>query len=110
MCLIRLWDCYQGPRAVWRAFSSLFTTWNWGATLSGLSALGLSPSAWIIVLAMAALMLFVSLKKGEASFRTKYLNDPWKLWLAAAALLILALLFGAYGPGYTASDFIYGQF
>ena len=55
-------------------------------------------------------MLFISLKKGEGSFRTKYLNDPWKLWLAAGALLILVLLFGAYGPGYVASDFIYGQF
>ena len=29
---------------------------------------------------------------------------------AAAALLVLVLLLGAYGPGYTASDFIYGQF
>ncbi len=110
MCLIRLWDCYQGPRAVWRAFSSLFTTWNWGAALSGLSALGLSPSAWIIVLVMAALMLFVSLKKGEGSFRARYLNTSARLWLTAGALLILVLLLGAYGPGYAASDFIYGQF
>ncbi len=110
MCLIRLWDCYAGPGGVWRAFSSLFTTWNAGAVLSDFSALGLSPGAWAIVLVMAAGMLFVSLKKGEGSFRTKYLTGPWKLWLAAALLLLLCLLLGAYGPGYTASDFIYGQF
>ena len=30
--------------------------------------------------------------------------------VAAAALLVLVLLLGAYGPGYAASDFIYGQF
>lgn len=110
MCLIRLWDCYAGPAGVWRAFSSLFTTFNYGAVFSGLSALGLSGSAWVILLCMAALMLFVSIAKGEGSFRTKYLSTPWKLWLAALALLLLCLLLGAYGPGYAASDFIYGQF
>ena len=110
MCLIRLWDCYAGPRGVWGAFSSLFTTWNWGAVFSGLSALGLSAPAWAILLSMAALMLFVSLKKGEGSFRTKYLNTPARLWSVALVLLLFCLLLGAYGPGYTASDFIYGQF
>ena len=110
LCLIRLWDCYAGPAGVWRAFSSLFTTWNCGAVFSGLSALGLSVSAWAILLSMAALMLFVSLKKGDGSFRAQYLNTPARLWFAALALLLLCLLLGAYGPGYTASDFIYGQF
>ena len=75
-----------------------------------LRLLGLSASAWIILLCMAALMLFVSLKKGEGSFRARYLNDGWKLWLIASLLLLACLLFGAYGPGYVASDFIYGQF
>ncbi len=110
MCLIRLWDIYPSPWHVWSAFSSLFVNFRAGVLGSILPELSFGAGDWIVVLCMAALMLFVSLKKGEASFRTKYLNDPWKLWLAAAALLILALLFGAYGPGYTASDFIYGQF
>ena len=110
MCLIRLWDCYQGPGGVWRAFSSLFTTFHYGAVCSGLSALGLTPAAWGIVLAMAALMLLVSLLKGEGSFRTRYLNTSAKLWLTAGLLLVLTLLLGAYGPGYVAADFIYGQF
>lgn len=110
MCLIRLWDCYASPAHVWRAFSSLFTAWDGGVLVEHLFSGGISPAQWAVVLTMAALMLFVSLKKGEGSFRTKYLNDPWKLWLTAAALLILVLLFGAYGPGYVASDFIYGQF
>ena len=110
MCLIRLWDCYAGPGGVWRAFSSLFTTFNYGAVFSGLSILGLTASAWAILLAMAVLMLFISLAKGEGSFRAKYLNDGWKLWMIAAVLRLACLLLGAYGPGYTASDFIYGQF
>ena len=110
MCLIRLWDCYAGPGGVWGAFSSLFTAFNYGEVLSSLSVLGLSAPAWAIVLSMAALMLLVSLTKGEGSFRMKYLATPWRLWLAALALLLVCLLLGAYGPGYTASDFIYGQF
>ena len=72
--------------------------------------MGLSLGQWMAVLLMVAMMLFVSLKKGDGSFRTKYLNTPAKLWLTAAALLVLTLLLGAYGPGYAASDFIYGQF
>ena len=72
--------------------------------------MGLSLGQWMAVLLMVAMMLFVSIKKGDGSFRTKCLASPWKLWLAAAALLLLTLLLGAYGPGYTASDFIYGQF
>ena len=110
MCLIRLWDCYAGPGGVWGAFSSLLTTWNYGAVFSQLSALGLNLSAWAILLVMAALMLLVSLKKGDGSFRAQYLNTPARLWFAALVLLLLCLLLGAYGPGYTASDFIYGQF
>ena len=110
MCLIRLWDCYAGPGAVGRAFWSLFTTWNYSAVFSGLSALGLALADWFVLLVMAALMLTVSLTKGDGSFRAKYLAGPARLYLTAAVLLILCLLLGAYGPGYTASDFIYGQF
>ena len=109
MCLIRLWDCYAGPAGVWGAFSSLFTGFNWGRVAAGLSALGLGPGEWVILLLGAALLLFVSLKKGTGSFR-RFLDSPWKLWLTAACLLLLCLLLGAYGPGYTAADFIYGQF
>lgn len=110
MCLIRLWDIYPSPWLVWSAFSSLFVNFRADVLAQVLPKLGLGVGDWLILLAMAAWMLFVSLKKGEGSFRTKYLNDPWKLWLAAGALLILVLLFGAYGPGYVASDFIYGRF
>lgn len=110
MCLIRLWDIYPSPWLVWSAFSSLFVNFRADVLAQALPKLGLGVGDWLILLAMAAWMLFVSLKKGEGSFRTKHLNDPWKLWLTAAALLVLVLLFGAYGPGYVASDFIYGQF
>ena len=110
MCLIRLWDIYPSPWLVWSAFSSLFVNFRADVLAQVLPKLGLGVGDWLILLAMAAWMLFVSLKKGEGSFRTKYLNDPWKLWLTAGALLILVLLFGAYGPGYVVSDFIYGRF
>ena len=31
-------------------------------------------------------------------------------WCAYAALVMAVVIFGAYGPGYDAVDFIYGQF
>ena len=110
MCLIRMWDIYATPGNVWQAFRSLFTAWNGGVLVAYLSAAGISPARWAVILAMTGLMLFVSLKKGEGSFRDKYLNTPVRLWSVAVLLLVLTLLLGAYGPGYAASDFIYGQF
>ncbi len=110
MCLIRLWDIYAAPANVWRAVLSLFTAWDGGALVEYLSSGGMSPALWIVVALMTALMLFVSIKKGDGSFRTQYLDTPAKLFFTAAALLLLTLLLGAYGPGYTAADFIYGQF
>ena len=110
MCLIRLWDIYAAPANVWQAFRSLFTAWDGGALVEYLSSGGMSPALWIVVALMTALMLFVSIKKGDGSFRTKYLDTPAKLFFTAAALLLFTLLLGAYGPGYTAADFIYGQF
>ena len=110
MCLIRLWDCYADPAGVWRAFSSLFTTFNYGAVFSRISLLGLSAGDWSVLLCMAAMMVFVSLKKGDGSFRAKYLDSPVRIWFTIAFLLVMCLLLGAYGQGYTASDFIYGRF
>ena len=110
MCLIRMWDCYATPGNVWQAFRSLFTAWDGGVLVEYLSTGGMAPAQWAVILLMTALMLFVSLKKGEGSFRDKYLNTPTKLWLTAGLLLLLTLLLGAYGPGYAAADFIYGQF
>ena len=110
MCLIRLWDICPTPGRVWDAFSSLFVAFRADLLVSEIQRIGFTIPEWGILLAMTALMLFVSLKKGEGSFRTKYLNSPAKLFFTAAALLLLTLLLGAYGPGYTAADFIYGQF
>ena len=110
MCLIRMWDIYATPGGVRRAISSLFTHWEGSIIAELLPNMGLSLGQWMAVLLMVALMLFVSIKKGDGSFRTQYLDTPAKLFFTAAALLLLTLLLGAYGPGYTASDFIYGQF
>ena len=110
MCLIRLWDIYPTPAWVWDAFFSLFVHFQADLLASEIQRIGSTGLEWGVLLAMAALMLFVSLKKGDGSFRTKCLASPWKLWSAAVLLLLLCLLLGAYGPGYTAADFIYGQF
>ncbi len=110
MCLIRMWDIYATPGDVRRAITSLFTHWEGSIIAELLPNMGLSLGQWMAVLLMVAMMLFVSLKKGDGSFRAKYLDTSWKLWLTAALLLVLTLLLGAYGPGYSATDFIYGQF
>ena len=32
------------------------------------------------------------------------------IWFVCAAVIILVLVFGAYGPGYDSADFIYNRF
>ena len=99
MCLIRLWDCYAGPGGVWGAFSSLFTTFNGGAVLSGLSALGLSAGDWLVLLVMAALMLLVvSLKKGTAPSAPNISNTPGSSGSPPRPCSFLTLLLAPTAP------------
>lgn len=104
MCLLRLWDCYTTPRLVGRALLSLLQPWDVAAL-----AAALVPGEWAVLALMTGAMVFVSIQKG-GGFRTRYLTTTSKLYLAAALLLVLTLLFGAYGQGYAAADFIYGRF
>ncbi len=117
MGLIRSLDCYRDVPLTFRAWGSML--WNFGswADLAGgrvAERLGLAPAVWIM-LGVSVLILFLV---GRSERRRAQGSPPLPDRLAAhpipwaavcGLILVVILLFGSYGIGYDASDFIYGQ-
>ena len=62
-------------------------------------------------LAGAALMLAVSLAQRQGGVRKRLAERPLALrWAVFGALLLAVVVFGAYGVGFDANQFIYNQF
>lgn len=112
MSALRTFDCYRDVPLTFRMFGSMFTVFNWGDVFSGqILGLGLSGIDFIIVALGLFLLLWVSLIQRGGSVREKIAAKPYLarfvLWFG---LFLLVLLWGAYGIGYDASQFIYNQF
>ena len=74
-------------------------------------ALGAAGADWLAAGAGAALMLAVSLVQRRGSVRERLAEKPLALrWAVFGALLLAVVVFGAYGVGFDANQFIYNQF
>ena len=93
-------------------YASVFTKWNYGKLFGGeLLKLGLTVSDYIVLVLAVLLVLYVSLKSRSASFREQLAAKPFAVrYLSYFVLIVSILVFGAYGVGYDASQFIYSQF
>lgn len=112
MSSLRMFDCYRDVPLTFRMFGSIFTTWNWNVLFDGsLLNLGLAGKDYIILLLGLILIFCVSLWQRSGSVREKLHAKPviarTAIWYG---LFLAVLLFGAYGVGYDASQFIYNQF
>ncbi len=111
--LLCMFDYYPNVGTVAKAFGSMFTTWNLPILWDGsLLKLGLSMADYIILALSLILVFVVSFyqEKGVSIRETvaaKALPIRVAVWYG---LFLLVLLFGAYGIGYDASQFIYNQF
>ena len=88
------------------------TTWNPSVLWNGsLLQLGLDTMEMIITIASLLILYGVSLLQQKGSVRDriaeKSLPVRWIIWYA---LLFYVILLGCYGPGYSASEFIYQGF
>ena len=112
MCSLRLFDCYRDVGTAFRMFGTIFTKWNWGELFNGsLLELGMSGTDFIIAGAGILVLFAVSMLQRSGKVRDKLAKKPMILRLGACYVLLLAILvFGAYGIGYDASQFIYNQF
>ena len=92
---------------------SLFTVFNPWALLDGsLLLLGLDEKDWAVLLLSLLLLFFVSLWQERGGRIREWLGRQHLLlrWGVCFAAILAVILFGTYGYGYQAQDFIYGAF
>ena len=111
MGLIRSLDCYRDVPLTFRLWGSMLTEGNWGELFSGgLFSFGLSTGHYGVLLGGVLLICLVSFLGKKEPLRYRLVKRPILLCACLCLLTVLILIFGAYGIGFDASDFIYGQF
>jgi len=112
MGAIRILDVYRNVPLTFRMVGSIFTTPNWGALFDGsFLSLGLTASDYGVVFAGGLVMLLVSLVQRRGPVREQLAAKRTAVrWLVLWALIVCIVIFGAYGIGYDATQFIYNQF
>ncbi len=88
---------------------SVFTTFNYTAFFAGLSALGLTLGDWIVLFAATALLAGYDAFARRINSWLSRCTPAGKL-AVIGALALVALVFGMYGLGFQAQDFIYSRF
>lgn len=91
---------------------SIFTSFGAGGFFNTALSLGMDKQDFLIIAIGALVMLIISLLQ-EKGIKVRESLARQKLpvrWSVYACLVLACVIFGAYGPGYDAVDFIYGQF
>ncbi|MBD5161369.1 MAG: MBOAT family protein [Oscillibacter sp.] len=112
MGAVRVLDCYRDVPVTFRAVGTIFTRLNLAVLWNGsMLKLGASGADWLAAGMGALLMLTVSLVQRRGSVRAQLAEKPLALrWALFGALLLAVAVFGAYGVGFDANQFIYNQF
>ncbi|MDR1663847.1 MAG: MBOAT family protein [Clostridiales bacterium] len=113
MCAIRSIDRYNGVGTAFRRILSVFTEFNFTALLNeGVTELGVTASGYIAAGLGLAVVLWVSfLQRNGKDIREILAGKSWALRSAALmGIFFMIVIFGAYGLGYDARQFMYNQF
>ena len=89
-----------------------FSVWNLGEVLSGgIYHLGLDFIEFTIAIVSLMILLMVSILQQKVSVRETIASKSIVIrWIIFYALFFYVILLGYYGPGYSASEFIYQAF
>ena len=106
-----LWAFFVWPdtSTALRMLGSVFTVWNPGALAGNILELGISLAEWIVLLIVVIALCLFDAKKEKLSAWAVSRGPELKLTILLAAVLIV-LIFGVYGIGFNAGDFIYSRF
>lgn len=95
-------------------FALFFTDQNLSIGLSQISSLGLGNKEYLLILAGIVLIFIVSLiqeRNDKTTIRELLDKKPFALrWFAVFAGVVTVVVFGVYGSGFNAADFVYMQF
>ena len=91
---------------------SVFTSFGAGGFLKTALSLGMDKQDFLITALGVLIMLIISvLQEKGIKVRDSLARQRIPVrWTVYACLVLAVVIFGAYGPGYDAVDFIYGQF
>lgn len=107
----RILDCYRDVAVSFKAFFSVFTTFNWGEALGNLLSIGLTAGDYLIAGLGVVLMFTVScVQEKQGSVRELIWQKKLLPYVLFTLLTLAILVFGAYGVGYDSTQFIYNQF
>ena len=109
---LRILDCYGTVRDAFSSFFSMFTTWNWSAVFrGGVQSLGLSYYDYAIAFCGVLVMFALSMVQRKGAIRERIQKRGAVVSVCVLLVLIgTILIFGRYGFGFDASQFIYNRF
>ena len=114
MGAIRILDVYRSVPTSFRQVGTIFTAGGWGSVFSAdILKLGLTGADYLAVLVGCILMIAVSIVRYRQKDDIRVNIEKRGVVCVSAVILLLVfavLIFGAYGVGYDASQFIYNQF
>ena len=113
MGAVRILDCYRDVPVTFKAFASMFYDFShWGDLIDGsvMDKLGITLPVWVLVGLATLLIFFVSRAGKETPVADRLSRRPVLWTLAALGLAVTVMIFGSYGIGFDAGDFIYGQY
>ena len=96
-----------------RIWKSILTKWDpWIFVKDNIYKLGLARQEFFVLLASLAVLLFVDVlhEKGIRIRETVAKQNLVFRWLLYLAAIFAIIIFGMYGPGFNAAEFIYGRF
>ena len=106
-----LWAFFIWPSSLeaLQMIGSVFTTFNYTDLFNNILSLGLNLANYIVLIIAVILLIFYDLKRTFIVSKVKSLPLELKI-LILAFLIWVVLVFGMYGIGFNASDFIYNKF
>ena len=114
MGTIRVLDVYRNVPVTFKMLGTIFYDGSgWQSFLSGgFLSLGLDISAFAVIAVGILLMLAVSeiSSRGDRPLKNRLADKPLLAFGCMAVLIFAILIFGSYGIGFDASQFIYTQF
>jgi D-alanyl-lipoteichoic acid acyltransferase DltB (MBOAT superfamily) len=112
MAFLRVLDVYRNVPLTFRMVPTIFSSKGWSEMFSGgMLKLGLEVRDYIIVAVAIVIFLIVGILQGKKPVAEQLAEKPLvPRYLIVWVLIIVILVFGAYGIGFDATQFIYNQF
>ena len=114
MGTIRVLDVYRSVPVTFKMLGTIFYDGEgWRSFFEGgVLRLGLDISAFVVIGVGILLMLAVSeiSSRGDRPLRARIAERPLAAFTCMSVLIVAILIFGSYGIGFDASEFIYTQF